>query len=125
MRPGLKKIILWIFAGFVGLMLLLQIPASIIPPPDVSARVVVTPTKLDAYAMAKVVVTRTLKAPRSAHFPPFWEQEAHVTSQDDGTFLVRSYVDAHNTFGAMIRTAFTLVMQPLDNGDWRPIALEI
>lgn len=58
----------------------------------------------DAYCAAKNEVERYLKAPSTAKFQPY---SAYLVAPiDDNTYTVRGYVDAQNTFGAMIRSNF-------------------
>ncbi len=60
----------------------------------------------------------TLKAPRSAKFP--WVKKA---SFDGNLAILNSYVDAQNSFGAMIRTNYICTLRykggaPIDPESW-------
>jgi hypothetical protein len=62
-------------------------------------------TKYTAVFCAKQRVERMLKAPRTAEFAGLSD---HNTMQvDESTINVTGYVDAQNSFGAMIRTAYS------------------
>lgn len=61
---------------------------------------------------AQLLVKGKLKSPSSAEFPPTSEAEVQVTK--DTTFLVSSYVDSENGFGAMIRKQWVAEIKYLD-----------
>lgn len=68
-----------------------------------------------AYVKCKSVVKNNLKAPSTADFPfiPTYTQKI------DDQYVVRSYVDAQNAFGAMIRSSFYCSFQKNNNnGSW-------
>lgn len=58
----------------------------------------------DAIYMAKEFVTKRLKAPSSADFPRRLQSAVYGKGC---TFVVAGVVDAQNSFGAMIRGAYT------------------
>jgi hypothetical protein len=66
-----------------------------------------TSMSTEAGLYAKEIVKRSLKAPRTAKFP--WVVEGRHLG--NCRFLVASYVDAENSFGAMIRTNYTVTLQ--------------
>jgi len=68
-----------------------------------------------AWVAAKEFVNRRLKSPGSAEFP--WIHEVTVQSQGDGRFRVVAWVDAQNSFGALIRTHFSCTVHKGD-GEW-------
>jgi hypothetical protein len=57
-----------------------------------------------AYILCQLYVEDQLKAPSTADFPA--SSLANIRELDNKVFEVRSYVDAENSFGAMIRTDF-------------------
>ena len=61
-------------------------------------------SKIVALTAAQECVTERLKSPSSADFP--WGSEC-VTKISDNTYVINSYVDSQNSYGAMIRTNFT------------------
>lgn len=80
-----------------------------------------------AYTMAKRAVEARLKAPATADFP--WLNYT-VNQLSDGTYVVTSYVDAENSFGAKIRSNWTVQLKHLggdrlDVANWDISVLEI
>lgn len=63
-------------------------------------------TVSSAYSTAKQIVKEHLKAPKTAEFAEMSDAEAKYKINEDGSVLIRSYVDAENSFGAKIRTHF-------------------
>lgn len=67
------------------------------------------PRKRSCYTQAQQQVLHQLKCPATAIFPPLTDPDVAVNiwhEHDDliGDFAVKSYVDAQNGFGAMVRT---------------------
>lgn len=61
-----------------------------------------------AQARAKDFILKSLKSPKSADFPFLdWK----VTPLGKSRFVVTSYVDSQNSFGANIRTIFNVVLR--------------
>lgn len=79
------------------------------------------PTKDDAQiavVLCQMQVKDSLKAPRTADFP--WGAQASFNGK---TATVASYVDAENSFGALIRTHYVCTVEytggkPSDNSNW-------
>lgn len=69
-----------------------------------------------AILYANDVIRASLKAPRSARFP--WQDKPKVVSVGECKFLVSSYVDAQNGFGAEIRSQFEVSLEATPAG-WR------
>ncbi|OJV56503.1 MAG: hypothetical protein BGO31_15585 [Bacteroidetes bacterium 43-16] len=61
--------------------------------------------KLAAFVIIKMKVEERLKAPGSAKFQTISYEDA-VTVTADSMFTVNSYVDAQNSFGALLRSGF-------------------
>ena len=59
---------------------------------------------------AQRFIKSTLKSPSSANFP-FMGAVEGTTYNGDSTFTVSSYVDAQNTFGVKIRSAWTVILK--------------
>ena len=57
--------------------------------------------KREAFLNAEVCVKNNLKAPATAKFPPY--VKGCVTSSDNITFVISSFVDVQNTYGALLR----------------------
>ena len=62
------------------------------------------PTEVDALLNSRTFVERSLKAPSTAEFAS--SGESTVVKINDSTFAVRSYVDAQNSFGGMMRSNY-------------------
>lgn len=72
-----------------------------------------------AYTMAIKFVKDKLKAPASAKFPGYTEREKQVLDEGNRTFVVVSWVDSQNTFGAMIRQKFVAKVRELGDDRWK------
>jgi hypothetical protein len=82
------------------------------------------PNKIDAYFMAEQFITKQLKAPSTAKFP--YSSDAEI-SYDETTkdWTIKSYVDAQNSFGAMIRNNYTVKIKYLGDEKWNLIDIEM
>lgn len=60
--------------------------------------------KISASIAAERNVKKNLKAPSSARFP--WYDASNVSIYGECDFIIRSYVDAQNSFGAMLRSNY-------------------
>ena len=79
---------------------------------------------LTAYMMMQTFVERRLKSPKSADFPnPLVGQHKHVRHIGDHTYVIDSWVDAQNSFGADIRTRFVGKVQQVSDVEWRLVEL--
>ena len=79
------------------------------------------PDKIGASIMCEEFLKDGLKAPSTAKFAQY--RDGNVT-QNGNQFTVVSYVDAENSFGAMIRTTYICVVEYTGNGKWRLKSLE-
>jgi len=68
-----------------------------------------------AWAYMQQFVEKRLKSPKNADFPGGGHR--HVTDLGGGRYRVDSYVDAQNSFGAVMRTHFEGVIKRVD-GHW-------
>lgn len=67
------------------------------------------------YIMAKEIVESGLKNPRSAKFPSIVTKSQEIAMSKNGeTIAVQSYVDAENSFGAMIRSEWIVQFEVID-----------
>lgn len=64
-----------------------------------------------AYVISQDFIKRELKSPSTAKFPAMWK--SNVVDLGDCRFRVRSYVDAQNAFGAMLRTSYAAEVEYL------------
>lgn len=76
-----------------------------------------------AYLMMQDFVEKTLKAPSTAKFPRRYDGPKIVKLKNQ-QYLIESWVDAQNSFGAMIRTRFTCIIKQVDNDYWRLVSLK-
>lgn len=74
----------------------------------------VSEMKTEAFTIAKNFVEAGLKAPSTADFPLMDFTSTYI---GDSTFIVKSYVDAQNSFGAKIRTNYRVKLR-YNGGDW-------
>lgn len=64
--------------------------------------------EVGAFIAAKDYVSVRLKSPASAKFAS--SSDSTIVNQGDGKYLVRSFVDSQNAFGAMMRTNYICEM---------------
>jgi hypothetical protein len=80
------------------------------------------PTEIDACVQSTHIVENNLKSPSSAKFP--WVCSAFRTPA--GAWSVHSYVDAQNSFGAMIRTNYIWTAEyNKDKNEWNIIYFKL
>jgi hypothetical protein len=74
--------------------------------------------KVNAYIECKHAISSRLKAPNSAKWP---SESADWVTEDLGgrKYRVRSYLDAQNTFGAMLRQTYSCTVEYDDQGRYR------
>lgn len=78
--------------------------------------------KIEAWVFCQYAVEAKLISPSSATFP-FGGAQRHVEYWDNGIFIIRSYVDSANGFGAIIRTNFFCKVQRTGNNKFNLIQL--
>lgn len=66
-------------------------------------------TRSDACFMSQKLVRQNLKAPSTAEFPMWTEENCKVT-HNGASWTVTSFVDSQNGFGAMIRSDYVAKM---------------
>ncbi len=72
-----------------------------------------------AYVMMQGFVKRNLKAPATAKFPSLaWDDQVRVVRVSGQKYMVYGYVDAQNSFGALIRTNYTGVVEQTAEEEW-------
>ncbi|KND51237.1 MAG: hypothetical protein ABA06_02915 [Parcubacteria bacterium C7867-001] len=64
---------------------------------------------VDAYIDAQAIVKKALKSPSTAKFPS--SSEAKISRAGENIFNVESYVDSQNSFGAMIRSDWSVMFE--------------
>lgn len=70
-----------------------------------------------AWTAAKSTVEKSLKAPSTAKFP-FSYNGQNIKQTSNDTFIVNSYVDAQNEFGAMIRSNFSVTIKKTSSNSY-------
>jgi len=70
-----------------------------------------------AWVICQQFVEDRLTAPATADYPAGYSQ--YTTSLGAGRFRVDAYVDAENSFGALVRTDFTCTVNYQGNDSWR------
>ena len=77
--------------------------------------------KRQAFGVCTDFVKDRLKAPATASFPDYSEDERHVTviGSEEGPYTVQSSVDSENSFGAKVRTDFTCTVTHVSGDRWR------
>lgn len=79
------------------------------PPPQPTSQNIEQAQGSDAKYAAKEFVTDHLKAPSTAKFPYY--EEFAAAKQANGTWQVMGYVDAQNSYGAMLRQQFLCTLK--------------
>jgi len=74
---------------------------------------------------ARDFVKERLKAPRTAKWPGWFDTDERVTHLGGGTYAILSYVDAENSFGAMLRMHYVCKVRYVGIGEWRLEELNI
>lgn len=69
---------------------------------------------IDAWVCAQNVVEEELKSPSTAKFCSY--PDADITNMGDNRYKIEGYVDAENSFGAEIRTDFTVTLTLTKSG---------
>jgi hypothetical protein len=92
------------------------------------------PNNLTAFSMCETFVTRSLKAPATAKFARIADSsttESLIYTTDEKNvpytihkYTVTSYVDAQNSFGAMLRTSLVCQVEPTESGQWKLLDLD-
>lgn len=81
-----------------------------------------------AFTMANEFIKDELKAPTTAEFPSMVADGVNLipTTTGDGkcAFIVQTYVDAQNSFGAMIRQGYSVTVAPdADGKNWKRLSI--
>lgn len=80
------------------------------------------------YIMAQDIVKSALKNPRSADFPSIITHAGEIAIQRNGSLVaVKSYVDATNSFGAKVRTNWTVqfVVYDMENFSYEAVYINM
>lgn len=80
-----------------------------------NTKTIYVPNEIDLYIQAQEFVKQGLKAPSTAKFPSL---SYETTDLGDGRYKIISYVDSQNSFGAMLRSEWTVVMKNISVDKW-------
>jgi hypothetical protein len=80
--------------------------------------------RLEAYVMMQEYVKKDLKSPSTAKFGRTVDNGVIITPEIDQKYLISSYVDSQNDFGATVRTYFGGEIQQISEDEWLKISLE-
>jgi len=78
--------------------------------------------KREAYVMSQEFIQKQLKSPSTAKFPSYYEINV---IQTDNRYKVEAYVDSGNSFGAIVRTNYRMILERNDNESWTKISCDI
>ncbi|MGA9591266.1 MAG: hypothetical protein WBV11_15660 [Salegentibacter sp.] len=110
-------IVIMLFIGFS-----MFIPDS--PSDSSSSTSISHPNNFLAYSYAEDAVKKHLKSPSTAKFPGTIEKNEHVQYLGNGEYQIHSWVDSQNSFGAMLRSNFSVIIE-FDGNNVRYKNLEI
>ena len=79
---------------------------------------------ISACVRANRAVTERLQAPSTAVFPDCWRYDIRVEDAEN-VYYVRGYVDAQNSFGAMLRSNFVVRLRAMGDDEWQVIGAAI
>jgi len=82
-----------------------------------------SPDTIGAYVFSQQVIKNLLKSPRSAIFATY--NESRVSYLTNKKYGVRSYVDSQNSFGALLRTYFTVIVEEKGKNNWEVIDIKL
>jgi len=76
-----------------------------------------TADEWDAFFMSQTFVEKRLIAPSTAKFASL--RQSQITKENKNTWIIQSYVDSQNNFGAMIRTHYRAKLTYVGDDMWR------
>lgn len=132
MAGGCTKGCLVVVLGFIGLCALGTIAQQMKSPEerakDAAAQEELH-TEVGAHSAAEAFVTESLKSPASAKFPSIVHWSITRSKKDKAEWLVSSYVDSQNSFGADLRTTFVVILRhkggdPRDRSNWEILSFK-
>jgi hypothetical protein len=115
----MKRLFLLILITIAGLLFCTFVGLGIT---NITTTVRANKRNLAIFNICQSFTTNSLKAPATAKFPEF--NIRMLTEVDDGSYTVKSYVDAQNGFGALIRSDFVCHVKPVA-GSWVLLDLSV
>jgi galactitol-specific phosphotransferase system IIB component len=70
------------------------------------------------------LIKTQLKSPSTAKFPGTLDTDYVIRQLDDQIYVVSSWVDSQNSFGAMVRTKYLGSVQQVAKDQWEVVGLE-
>jgi hypothetical protein len=67
--------------------------------------------RINAHLVAQGFVKQHLKSPQTTKFPSYLTGDVIVVSVPECSFRIDAYVDSENSFGALIRTDYSILVQ--------------
>ncbi len=64
-----------------------------------------------------------MRIPASAQFPDY--NSGYVKWIKDSTYVVNSYVDAENSYGALLRSKYRIKLKIMGDDQWKCLKLKI
>ena len=81
--------------------------------------------QIEAFVRSQSVVKKQLKSPSTAKFPYFTSDGVSVTKLSIDKYRVNSYVDSENSFGAMIRVTYSVIITSTGSDTYKYEDLQI
>ncbi|MEX2639305.1 MAG: hypothetical protein WD266_01375 [Balneolales bacterium] len=78
-----------------------------------------------AYLAIEDYVNEHLAAPSTAEYPSLSEKKSHTTRESDNIYVFKSWVDAENVYGAMVRRDFVARIQQIGENEFNLISIEV
>lgn len=78
---------------------------------------------LTAFYKSQEFVKKYLKSPRTAKFP-WLPSDSQIKNTKNNIYQVSSYVDSQNSFGAIIRTNYIVIMEKVSGNEWKLINID-
>jgi hypothetical protein len=118
----MKKV--FILLAIFSIALLACQPSKPATPPPAPTPVVVKPDTpenqdpLHAFYASKMFMEKELKAPATAKWPDSDEAKIGFAAKTQ-LWIVASYVDSQNSFGALIRTRYVMALEYIPGQGWK------
>ncbi len=125
-RPWYKKK-RWIIGGGLVILMIIGAAAGDSSSSGGGSSSSSSDQKYAAFEMCKDFVKDRLKAPSTATFRNFFQDdgEVSVSGYGDGPYTVMSTVDSQNGFGAKIRSSFSCTVTNTSGDNWRLNSISI
>ena len=116
-----KPVILYALAGIAAFILFCVLVSYISRSVSTTSNTPAKASEVDAWYACQDFILEELKAPSTAEFQK--RDSKKVYKETENIFIVSMYVDAENSFGAMVRTDFECRLRYTDAGQWLLLSL--